>query len=91
MRIYGVPMASNQSTLINRIVRDPSVLVGKPIVRGTRIPVELVLAKLARNPDVQELFAEYPRLTLDDVRACLEYATGLVEREYAHAKANESA
>lgn len=57
-----------------RIVRDHAILTGKPVVKGTRIPVELVLAKLADNPDLDELFADYPRLTLEDVRACLDYA-----------------
>lgn len=47
-------------------------------MRGTRIPVELVLAKLAHNLDLGELFADYPRLTIEDVKACLEYATTLV-------------
>jgi uncharacterized protein (DUF433 family) len=60
------------------IIQDPEILVGKPVVRGTRIPVELVLAKLAANPDLDELFADYPRLTIDDVRACLDYARELV-------------
>lgn len=64
-----------------RIIQDPEVLVGKPVVRGTRISVELVLAKLADNPDLGELFADYPRLTIEDVKACLEYAKVLVERE----------
>lgn len=64
-----------------RIVQDPNILAGKPVIRGTRIPVDLVLAKLARNPDLQELFTDYPRLTLDDVKACLEYASSLVERQ----------
>ena len=58
-----------------RIVQDPAILVGKPVVKGTRIPVELVLAKLAANPDLNELFPDYPRLTIDDVRACLNYAS----------------
>ena len=65
----------------DRIVKDPEILTGKPVVRGTRIPVELVLAKLARNPDLAELFEDYPRLTVEDVKACLEYARSLVERE----------
>jgi uncharacterized protein (DUF433 family) len=54
-------------------VQDPGILAGKPIVRGTRIPVELVLAKLAANPSLEELFLDFPRLTPDDVRACLEF------------------
>ncbi len=64
----------------DRIVTDPAILVGKPVVRGTRIPLELVLAKLAHNPDLDELLADYPRLTVEDVQACLEYATVLVAR-----------
>lgn len=48
---------------LERIVRGLEILAGKPVVRGTRIPVELVLAKLARDPDLDELFADYPRLT----------------------------
>ena len=63
------------------IIADPEILVGKPVVKGTRIPVELVLAKLAANPDLEDLFADYPRLTLEDVKACLEYAKMLVEKE----------
>jgi uncharacterized protein (DUF433 family) len=69
----------------DRIVRDPKILVGKPVIRGTRIPVDLILAKLAQNPDLDELFVDYPRLTREDVQACLEYARLLVERdERAH-------
>lgn len=59
---------------LDRIVRDPKILVGKPTVRGTRIPVELVLQHLEENPDLDDLFAAYPRLTEDDVKACLAYA-----------------
>ena len=60
--------------LHERIVVNPEIMTGKPVVRGTRIPVELVLQKLAQNPDVDELLLYYPRLTCDDVRVCLEYA-----------------
>ena len=56
------------------IVQDPDILVGKPTVRRTRIPGEPVLAKLAHNPDLDKLFVDYPRLTVEDVKACLEYA-----------------
>lgn len=66
---------------LSRIVLDPDILAGKPVVRGTRIPVELVLAKLARNPDAGDLLLDYPRLTIEDVKACLDYALGAVVRE----------
>lgn len=65
----------------DRIVVDPEIMVGKPVIRGTRIPVELVLKRLAQNPEVSVLFEAYPRLTLEDVKACLEYAQALVEGE----------
>ena len=55
------------------IVQDPEILVGKPVIKGTRIPVELVLAKLAQTPELNELFADYPRLTRAGVQACVQY------------------
>ncbi|MSQ15802.1 MAG: DUF433 domain-containing protein [Dehalococcoidia bacterium] len=74
-------MAKEELKYQDRIIQDPRILVGKPVVKGTRIPVELVLAKLAYNLDLDELFAGYPRLTIDDVKACLEYAMVLVEKK----------
>jgi uncharacterized protein (DUF433 family) len=66
---------------IDRIVVDPNILGGKPTVRGTRIPVELVLKRLSQDLDLEALFASYPRLTLDDVKACLAYAQAMVAGE----------
>jgi uncharacterized protein (DUF433 family) len=64
-----------------RIVVDSSILAGKPVVKGTRVPVELVLKHLAENPDLNELLAAFPRLTVEDVKACLSYAHTVVEGE----------
>ena len=64
-----------------RIVADPKILVGKPTVKGTRISVELVLEHLAHNLDLDDLFAGYPRLTPEDVKACLAYAHAVVKHE----------
>lgn len=72
-------MTHEQSARIERIVQDPRVMVGKPVIRGTRIPVERVLAQLAHNPDLDDLFAAYPELTIDDVKASLQYAYDAVE------------
>jgi len=58
----------------DRIIRNPGTLAGKPVVKGTRISVETVLAHLAENPDLGELFAAFPRLTVEDVKACLALA-----------------
>jgi uncharacterized protein (DUF433 family) len=68
-------MAIEHARYSNRIITDPNILVGKPVVKGTRIPVELVLAHLAENPDLGGLFAAYPTLSVDDVKACLAYAS----------------
>ncbi len=65
----------------DRIIVDPNILAGKPVVRGTRIPVELVLKRLAQDLDMQTIFAAYPRLTKEDVKACIAYAYALVEGE----------
>ncbi|HVC33009.1 MAG TPA: DUF433 domain-containing protein [Chloroflexota bacterium] len=77
-------MAKDFPIYQNRIVVDPSVLVGKPVVRGTRIPVELVLKRLSQDLDLRTLFEAYPRLTPEDVMACLAYAEALVEGEEVH-------
>lgn len=57
-------------------------LVGKPVVKGMRIPVELALKHLAQNPDLADFFAADPQLTIEDVKACLAYAGALVEGEH---------
>jgi uncharacterized protein (DUF433 family) len=74
-------MTSNQAARSPRITQDPSILAGQPVIRGTRIPVAVILEYLAHNPDFDELFADYPRLTMDDVKAALEYAQRLVQIE----------
>ena len=74
-------MAEDHCPYQDRIVTNPEILVGKPAIRGTRIAVEHVLQQLAANPDTNELFAAYPDLTIEDVKACLAYAQALVEGE----------
>lgn len=57
-----------------RIVRDPGILVGKPVVRGTRIPVSLILNYIEHGRTVEELIDDYPVLTKEDVEAAVAYA-----------------
>ena len=64
-----------------RIVVDPEVLAGKPVVRGTRIAVEFVVELLASGWSQEEILANYPGLEPQDVRACLAYAKTLLEGE----------
>lgn len=55
-----------------RIVTDPKIMLGKPVFAGTRIPVELVLEKLAAGESVEQIVAAHPRLTEADIRAVAE-------------------
>ncbi len=64
-----------------RIVRIPGVVGGKPVIKGTRIPVDLILERLAHDLDLQTLFEDFPRLTEEDIKACIAYAGELVEEE----------
>jgi len=64
-----------------RITIDPEVMLGKPVIAGTRIPVELILRKLAADVSVDAVLREYPRLTKADVQAALAYASDAVGSE----------
>ena len=64
-----------------RIVRDPGILGGKPVIRGARISVELVLQYLAQDLDAHDVLEAYPHITPEDVRACVEYARALVDAD----------
>ena len=74
-------MATEQLQYQDRIVIDPEILVGKPVVKGTRISVELVLKRLSQDLNVDTLLEAYPRLTVEDVKACLAYAEAQVAGE----------
>jgi uncharacterized protein (DUF433 family) len=65
----------------DHITVDPRVLAGKPIVKGTRISVELVIDLLAAGWTSQQLLDSYPTLGADDVRACLAYASEILHGE----------
>ena len=64
-----------------RIVIDPQVLVGKPIVRGTRLAVEFIIDLLAQGWTEAEILHNYPGLTHEDVQACLSYASATLRAE----------
>lgn len=65
----------------DRIVVDPRVLVGKPVIKGTRIPVSLVLNLLAHGYDFAQIKADYPNLTDADIQAAIAYAEDRINRE----------
>lgn len=60
--------------LLDRIEINPEVMLGKPVIRGTRITVEIILEKMAAGCPIEEILEEYPRLTRNDVLAAVAYA-----------------
>ncbi len=61
-------------SLPDRIVQDPEVMFGAPVIKGTLVQVESVLAHLASAADIADVLTHYPEITVDDVRACLDFA-----------------
>lgn len=74
-----------------RISQDPAVMVGKPVIRGTRIPVELILGWLSEDMDLDELFAAYPRLTVEDVQAAIAFARDAIREDYLRSRHRKEA
>jgi uncharacterized protein (DUF433 family) len=81
----------------NRITINPKVMVGKPVIKGTRITVELILRQLAQGITSEKILKNYPHLKREDIYAAIEYAIGVVEEEttyplsFSHGKTKVSA
>lgn len=67
--------------LLTRITANPEIFGGKPIIRGMRISVELILSLLAQGVEADEILADYPDLEMEDIRACLQYAHAVIARD----------
>ena len=70
-----------QEALWTRIEVNPRIMLGKPVIRGTRIPVELILRKLSEGATEEMLLEAYPHLTREDIRAALAFAAALLANE----------
>ena len=68
-------------TLYDRIERKPEVMLGKPVIKGTRIPVELIVRKLGEGASVEDLLDGYPKLKKEDIQAALLYAADTLGNE----------
>lgn len=68
----------------DRIVIDPGIVAGKPVIRGTRLTVELILELLAAEQSEADILRNYPGLTHDDILACLAYASHLAHEYKAY-------
>jgi len=70
-----------EKTLLRRIVVDPKIMVGKPVIKGTRLPVEIIVEKVAYGATIDDLQKDYPFLKENDIRAALLYAAKRVANE----------
>ena len=69
------------TTITDRIEVNPKVMMGKPVIRGTRIPVELILRKISEGANERDLIDAYPRLRREDIQAALRYAADTLAHE----------
>jgi uncharacterized protein (DUF433 family) len=72
----------SMNPLLQRISIDPNVCFGKPCIRGTRIWVSLLLDLLANGTTMDEVLAEYPHLTIEDIRAAIAYGAEMARERY---------
>ena len=70
-----------EEKLLNRITVNPKIMAGKPVIKGTRIPVEQVLRLLAQGITPEQILKDYPHLTNDDIMAASLYAAKLASKE----------
>lgn len=75
------PPQESTMGVADRIELNPRVMLGKPVIRGTRITVELILRKIAEGADESALIAAYPHLTREDIQAALVYAADTLAHE----------
>ncbi len=74
-------MTTTEQELLKRITANPQIFGGKPIIRGMRISVELILSLLAQGETAEDILADYPDLTREDLQACLSYAHAVIARD----------
>ncbi len=73
-----------RENLLKRIVIDPNIMIGKPIIKGTRLTVEFVVERLAQGWSQAELLRNYPGIQPEDILACLAYAAYIMQSEQVY-------
>jgi len=68
-----------------RITLDPNILVGKPIIKGIRLAVEFIIDLLTQSWTTDEILRNYPGITIEDIQACLSYASAILKAEKVYA------
>lgn len=74
-------MTETEREFLKRITANPEIFSGKPIIRGMRISVELILSLLAQGETVEAILEDYPDLEPEDIRACLAYAHAVIAHD----------
>jgi uncharacterized protein (DUF433 family) len=74
-----------EEKLLKRIVINPRIMLGKPVIKGTRLPVEIVVEKIAYGETTEDILKDYPFLTEEDIRAALLYAAKSLSHEEVYA------
>lgn len=70
-----------EKKLLKRIVINPEIMAGKPVIKGTRIPVDLILKLLSQEMETKEILDDYPHLTMSDIKAALLYGAEVIRTE----------
>ena len=71
----------NERTLIKRISVDPEIMLGKPVIKGTRLPVDIIIEKIAYGDTIKDILDAYPFIAEDDIRAALLYAAKVLKTD----------
>ncbi|MFO7991381.1 MAG: DUF433 domain-containing protein [Thermoplasmata archaeon] len=79
-------MKRNQDKNDERITVDPNIMIGKPVIKGTRIPVYVILEFFESGNSIEDILDIYPDLEEEDVKAALHYASDILKREETHVK-----
>lgn len=74
-----------EKALLRRIIIDPKIMLGKPVIRGTRLTVQMIVEKIAYGATFDDIKKDYPFITTDDIRAALLYASKSVAHEEVYA------
>ena len=74
-----------EEELIKRVVVDPKIMLGKPVIKGTRLTVEIIVEKMAYGATLDDLMKDYPFLTEEDIRSALLYAAKRLAHEEVYA------
>ena len=79
-------MTYDQGKNEGRIIVDPDIMVGKPVIKGTRIPVYVILEFFESGNTIEDILDMYPDLEEEDVKAALHYASDILKREESHVR-----